>query len=144
MKMLTQEACQGPVRDAFKANGAALQGLTAEGLRPVVLKDFQVGDAGVGPVANASREPGEGAAPVLLASKLVPVCSCSVCLCYVVNNTAGLLHGLPLRYFMLQIATRAQKASVEPAEIERYEQYNLKHGAKLAGKEEEEMQEDDW
>lgn len=42
MKMLIQEACQGPVRDAFKANGAALSGLTADALRPVVLRDFQV------------------------------------------------------------------------------------------------------
>lgn len=42
MKMLIQEACQGPVRDAFKANSAALSGLTADALRPVVLRDFQV------------------------------------------------------------------------------------------------------
>lgn len=41
--MLIQEACQGPVRDAFKADSAALSGLTAEELRPVVLRDFQVG-----------------------------------------------------------------------------------------------------
>lgn len=33
----------------------------------------------------------------------------------------------------MQMAARAQKASVEPAEIERYERYNERHGAKLAG-----------
>lgn len=43
MKMLVQEACQGPVRDAFKANGDQLAELTADALRPVVLRDFQVG-----------------------------------------------------------------------------------------------------
>ena len=51
MKMLIQEACQGPVRDAFKAAGAAgLSELTAEGLRPVVLRDFQVRWGGGGAV----------------------------------------------------------------------------------------------
>ncbi|KAL4434129.1 hypothetical protein ABPG75_000570 [Micractinium tetrahymenae] len=84
MKMLIQEACQGPVRDAFKANGAALAGLTADELRPVVLRDFQM-------------------------------------------------------------AARAQKASVEPVEIERYERYNEKHGAKLAGAGgPEEEEEEEW
>ena len=44
MKMLIQEACQGPVRDAFKAAGGdALGALTPDQLRPVVLRDFQVG-----------------------------------------------------------------------------------------------------
>ena len=43
----------------------------------------------------------------------------------------------------MQMAARAQKASVEPAEIERYERYNQKHGAKLAGSGEEEMEDDD-
>jgi hypothetical protein len=43
MKMLIQEACQGPVRDAFKASAGALAELRAEELRPVVLRDFQVG-----------------------------------------------------------------------------------------------------
>lgn len=42
MKMLIQEACQGPVRDAFKASGAQLDAVTADALRPVVLRDFQV------------------------------------------------------------------------------------------------------
>jgi hypothetical protein len=46
----------------------------------------------------------------------------------------------------MQMASRAQKASVEPAEIERYEQYNQKHGAKLAGScgEGMEEEEEDW
>ncbi|KAI3438833.1 hypothetical protein D9Q98_001250 [Chlorella vulgaris] len=83
MKMLIQEACQGPVRDAFKADGAALAALTAEELRPVVVRDFQM-------------------------------------------------------------ASRAQKASVEPAEIQRYERYNTKHGAKLTSSEDGEEEEDDW
>lgn len=42
MKNLIQEACQGPLRDACKAHGADVSGLTAEALRPVVLRDFQV------------------------------------------------------------------------------------------------------
>ena len=42
------------------------------------------------------------------------------------------------------MAARAQKASVEPAEIERYEQYNTKHGAKLAGNGEEEEEDEEW
>lgn len=41
------------------------------------------------------------------------------------------------------MAARAQKASVEPAEIERYERYNEKHGAKLAGAGGPEEEEDD-
>lgn len=43
MKNLIQEACQGPLRDACKAHGADVSGLTADALRPVVLRDFQVG-----------------------------------------------------------------------------------------------------
>ena len=46
MKMLIQEACQGPVRDAFKASAGAMAELRAEQLRPVVLRDFQVGWVG--------------------------------------------------------------------------------------------------
>ena len=42
MKNLIQEACQGPLRDACKAHGADVSGLTADALRPVVLRDFQV------------------------------------------------------------------------------------------------------
>lgn len=42
MKFLIQEACQGPVRDALKANGN-VEGVTADALRPVMLRDFQVG-----------------------------------------------------------------------------------------------------
>ena len=42
------------------------------------------------------------------------------------------------------MATKAQKASVEPAEIERYERYNEKHGAKLASSEEEEAADEEW
>jgi hypothetical protein len=41
------------------------------------------------------------------------------------------------------MAARTQKASVEPSEIERYEQYNIKHGAKLVGSAQEE-EEEDW
>ena len=44
----------------------------------------------------------------------------------------------------VQMATKAQKASVEPAEIERYERYNEKHGAKLASSEEEEAADEEW
>jgi SpoVK/Ycf46/Vps4 family AAA+-type ATPase len=42
MRNLIQEACQGPVRDAVAAHGAALAQLSAADLRPVVLRDFQV------------------------------------------------------------------------------------------------------
>ncbi len=56
MKMLIQEACQGPVRDAFKADSAALSGLTAEALRPVVLRDFQVNEVGGGIGARCGVE----------------------------------------------------------------------------------------
>ena len=46
---------------------------------------------------------------------------------------------------MLQIAAKAQRASVEPAEIVRYEEYDSKHGARYVRAEAtaEEM-EDDW
>lgn len=45
----------------------------------------------------------------------------------------------------MQNAARAQRASVEPAEITRYEEYNAKHGARYAKPgEEAAMQEDDW
>ena len=33
---------------------------------------------------------------------------------------------------MLQMAAKAQKASVEPAEVLRYEDYNSRHGARYA------------
>lgn len=89
MKCLIQEACQGPVRDAVAAHGAAVASLHEDDLRPVVVRDFQA-------------------------------------------------------------AARAQRASVEPGEVVRYEQYNERHGAKAlaapggggAGREEEE--EEDW
>ena len=47
----------------------------------------------------------------------------------------------------LQVAAKAQRASVEPEEVIRYEQYNAKHGAKYckAGQEEDTaMDEDEW
>eukprot|EP00884_Botryococcus_braunii_P018707 jgi/Botrbrau1/551/Bobra.0010s0026.1 len=45
-----------------------------------------------------------------------------------------------------QIAAKAQRASVEPGEIARYEQYNLRHGARYIapGSREDNMDEDDW
>lgn len=43
MKNLIQEACQGPVRDAVKQHGSGVAALQADDLRPVVLRDFQVG-----------------------------------------------------------------------------------------------------
>ena len=46
MKNLIQEACQGPVRDAVRAHGAAVGALTEDALRPVVLRDFQARTAG--------------------------------------------------------------------------------------------------
>lgn len=41
MKNLIQEACQGPVRDQFKDNGADITTVSEEALRPVNLKDFR-------------------------------------------------------------------------------------------------------
>lgn len=43
----------------------------------------------------------------------------------------------------MQLAARAQKASVEPSEVVRYEQYNEKHGAKILAEEEDEQMGDD-
>ncbi len=44
MKNLIQEACQGPVRDLFRSLGAAgVTNVAASDLRPVCLRDFQVG-----------------------------------------------------------------------------------------------------
>ncbi|GAB4816920.1 hypothetical protein N2152v2_003966 [Parachlorella kessleri] len=43
-----------------------------------------------------------------------------------------------------QMAARAQKASVEPKEIVRYEEYNEKHGAKVLAEEEEQQMEEEW
>lgn len=90
MKNLIQEACQGPVRDAVRAAGAAVAALSESDLRAVVVKDFA-------------------------------------------------------------IAARAQKASVEPREVVRYEEYNEKHGAKVVGESgdggeggEDDDMEDDW
>lgn len=40
MRALIAEACQGPVRDALAAPGAALAGLAPGDLRPVALRDF--------------------------------------------------------------------------------------------------------
>lgn len=55
MKMLVQEACQGPVRDAFKASGARLDAVTADALRPVVLRDFQARPCGAAAAAVSGR-----------------------------------------------------------------------------------------
>ena len=53
------------------------------------------------------------------------------------------LRPVVLRDFAL--AARAQRASVEPAEILRYEQYNERHGAKYVGPEDQnEAALDDW
>ena len=45
MRNLIQEACQGPVRDAVAAaaNCSALQQMSESDLRPVIIRDFQVG-----------------------------------------------------------------------------------------------------
>ena len=45
----------------------------------------------------------------------------------------------------MQVASRAQRASVEPAEIVRYEQYHRKHGALYIDQDiQNAMEEDDW
>ena len=46
----------------------------------------------------------------------------------------------------MQVAARAQRASVEPSEIVRYAEYNAKHGARYAQKSKDEGEEDeeDW
>lgn len=45
-----------------------------------------------------------------------------------------------------QVAARAQRASVEPSEIRRYEEYDAKHGARYVDHSAEAalMEEDDW
>ncbi len=47
MKNLIQEACQGPVRDLFRTRGNVAN-VTPSDLRPVQLRDFQVGGWGEG------------------------------------------------------------------------------------------------
>ncbi|GIL88089.1 hypothetical protein Vretifemale_16133 [Volvox reticuliferus] len=56
MKNLIQEACQGPVRDLFRSLGNVTN-VTPNDLRPVNLKDFQVGlpDGMQGAEANRIR-----------------------------------------------------------------------------------------
>ena len=45
----------------------------------------------------------------------------------------------------VQVAARAQRASVEPAEVVRYEQYDQKHGAQYAASSTlSAMDEDEW
>ena len=53
------------------------------------------------------------------------------------DDTAGAL---------CQVAARAQRASVEPSEIVRYEQYDAKHGARYVAHDASQapMDEDDW
>lgn len=43
-----------------------------------------------------------------------------------------------------QVAARAQRASVEPAEVVRYERYDQKHGAQYAADVMAAMDEEDW
>ena len=44
-----------------------------------------------------------------------------------------------------QVAARAQRASVEPSEIQRYEDYDARHGARYADQSVgDSMEEDDW
>ena len=44
------------------------------------------------------------------------------------------------------MAARAQRASVQPSEIQRYEDYDARHGARYAGQTlaDDKMDEDDW
>ena len=44
----------------------------------------------------------------------------------------------------LQMATRAQRASVEPSEIAQYELYNSRHGAHFSRNTDVAMEEEDW
>ena len=43
MRALVQEACQGPVRDAVAAHAEKLATLSEADLRPLNIRDFQVG-----------------------------------------------------------------------------------------------------
>ena len=44
-----------------------------------------------------------------------------------------------------QVAARAQRASVEPSEVKRYEDYDARHGARYADQGVgDSMEEDDW
>ena len=54
--------------------------------------------------------------------------------------------GLTRFYCLRQVAARAQRASVEPSEIVRYEQYDAKHGARYVAHDASQapMDEDDW
>ena len=62
---------------------------------------------------------------------------------YVHGVTASLQRWLTLP--VSQVAARAQRASVEPAEIVRYEEYNSRHGAQYAQRQDEcADDEDDW
>ena len=46
----------------------------------------------------------------------------------------------------MQMAARAQRASVQPSEIQRYEEYDARHGARYADQNvaDDGMDEDDW
>lgn len=43
-----------------------------------------------------------------------------------------------------QIAAKAQRASVEPGEVTRYEEYDAKHGAKYIDTSAEDIDADEW
>lgn len=42
MRNLIQEACQGPIRDQFRNNGADISNISESHLRPVRLLDFKM------------------------------------------------------------------------------------------------------
>jgi len=50
-----------------------------------------------------------------------------------------------LNCFCAQMASKAQKASVTTEEVQRYLQYDLRHGAKyIESADDAQMDEDDW
>ncbi len=57
------------------------------------------------------------------------------------GNTGQLVH---TNIDCVQMATRAQRASVEPSEIAQYELYNSRHGAHFAKTTDVAMEEEDW
>lgn len=172
MKNLIQEACQGPLRDACKAHGADVSGLTADALRPVVLRDFQVQ-----PTAGAPAE--MRLACVHACCYLHDCCNGreSNCACAIsliptrvtTYRRRCVLRRLPwsrlrssgecasshsvlhVGWFAAVPAEQAfQQSDDLPSRLPlavhscRYEKYNEKHGAKLSSSMEEEEEEEDW
>lgn len=159
MRALVQEACQGPVRDAVAMHAEKLATLSEADLRPLNIRDFQVSTSAHDAAAPLGKqEPAQSGCPSH--AWRMAIHGCELCNVKIFPCKEGLavwmmamlggqrsrLQELAVSAIAAQVAARAQRASVEPSEIVRYEEYDARHGARYADQPGggDNMDEDEW